>query len=1000
MLSCSRPHIADLLDDCTASQAGLIIFEYKKGSEAVHLTYGDLSRLAKQNADLLRRWEGVSFGRNILIHFRDHLQNIIWFWASVLVGCIPVLSTPLVNNGEGRKAHFRHLHRLLLDPIVITSQELAADDFADNAILRVATAEAIEDTCKTNSRPRQVPSDSHDDGLVNDASVHLPEENISSFSGRGSEGGGLHGPIELLNKSPSKQAMSFKSKSQLNDQRIVDTSSMKDVAVLMLTSGSTGNAKAVCLTHKQVYAAIRGKTDCMPLPDGSALLNWIGLDHVASLVEIHLCAMFARLDQVHVSSIQLLEDPLTFLRLLTKHRVSRTFAPNFFLHKLQRALDFASEEETHSIDLSHLRYIASGGEPNHVEVCVRLTDHLVKLGVRCKNVITPGFGMTETCAGAVFNRDCPRADLQDSNEFTTLGKCVPGIEMRVSSLVQAHSDHNETCDSQSVDGVLEVRGPIVFEKYFNDEKATKEAFTPDGWFKTGDLANIDTNGKLKLIGRSKELIIINGVKYLPQELEGAINQASVAGITQSFVVCFAQRSSKSEAEEVCVVYQHDYDACDIEARMRVLHSMIRIVVLFVGSRPRVLPLAPGILELTTLGKLSRAKIQVSLSQGQYRDQEDLNTRMIQSYHKTHFSEPRDVVERTLMTVLLDTLGLHNLNMGVETPVLDTGVSSVELFRLKSLIEKSFDIEEVPMVTIMTNVTIRSLASAIKDIKNSQYEVNYEPVITLQPEGPKTPLWLIHPGIGEILVFLRLVQYFRDRPIHALRTRGFNPGEQPFVNLDEVVTAYYGAVKKLQPHGPYAIAGYSYGSMLAFEISKLLVANNDSVQFLGSFNLPPHIKDRMRMLDWTAGLLHIAHFCSIITEQRSDQLAEELRCLPPPDQVAKLLAESDQHRCTELALTRSSLLNWTNVAWSLQKIGWEYDPSGLVSHMDVFYCQPLKVVARTREEYLKTKLVHWRDFVREDVRFHEVGGEHYTMLGDDHVSKFQHTLKKALTARGL
>lgn len=83
---------------------------------------------------------------------------------------------------------------------------------------------------------------------------------------------------------------------------------------------------------------------------------------------------------------------------------------------------------------------------------------------------------------------------------------------------------------------------------------------------------------------------------------------------------------------------------------------------------------------------------------------------------------------------------------------------------------------------------------------------------------------------------------------------------------------------------------------------------------------------------------------------------------------------------------------------LQKIDWEYDPSGSVSHMDIFYCQPLKVVARTREEYRKTKLNQWADFVRDDFKFHEVDGEHFTIIGPDHV--LQQTLKKALAARRL
>lgn len=88
--------------------------------------------------------------------------------------------------------------------------------------------------------------------------------------------------------------------------------STEGVAVLMLTSGSSGNAKAVCLTHKQIFGAMKGKMSGMPLPQGSTLLNWIALDHVASLVEIHMCAMFVGLNQVHVPAVEVLGDPIFF----------------------------------------------------------------------------------------------------------------------------------------------------------------------------------------------------------------------------------------------------------------------------------------------------------------------------------------------------------------------------------------------------------------------------------------------------------------------------------------------------------------------------------------------------------------------------------------------------------------------------------------------------------------------------------------------------------------
>ena len=997
-------HISTLLDLCAARQAGITTYARGERSKPAYLSYSELRALATQKAESLRRNKGIVPGKIVLIHFQSHLENIIWFWASILAGCVPALSTPLVNNSEGRLSHFKHLHRLLLDPIVITRQELVGSDFAENDIFRVVAVETVESMrCSSSEAAAQTQADSSANALPNGRPAGLINGHANSLSNGTTNGlanslinGHIQGHLDVLTNGSTNGLINGHANSHTNGA----ICSTEGLAVLMLTSGSTGNAKAVCLTHKQVFAAIRGKLSSMPLPQGSALLNWIALDHVASLVEIHLCAMFAGLDQVHVPAVEMLANPLLFLHLLSEHRVSRTFAPNFFLYRLQSVLDAASAQNTQGIDLRHLLYLASGGEPNNVDTCIRVTEHLVKLGVPNKNIVTPGFGMTETCAGAIFNRNCPEIDIQAGNEFAALGTCIPGIEMRVSPIAHANFEIADSKVSPGAEGALEIRGLIVFEKYFNNDEATRDAFTPDGWFKTGDLATIDPSGNLKLVGRSKELIIINGVKYLPHELEGTIEQARIGGVTQSFVVCFAHRPSGSNTEEIYVIYQHDYNVNDSEARMETLNSIIRTVVLFAGARPRVLPLPSGRLDKTTLGKLSRAKIQASLAQGQYKDQEDLNARMLQAYRDAHFSEPRDDIERTLMTVFLDTLSLDNLEMGIDTPVLDTGVSSVDLIRLKSASEKAFNIADIPIITIMTNTTISLLALAIKQIQTSQYEGQYNPVVTLQYNGSRTPLWLIHPGIGEILVFLGLVQYFPDRPIHALRARGFNVGEEPFHSLTDVVATYYHALKKRQPHGPYAIAGYSYGSMLAFEISKILEANGDTVQFLGSLNLPPHIKDRMRMLDWTAGLLHIAHFCGIITERRSEELVDELRELSQPEQVAKLLSESDQQRCAELALTHKSLLNWNNIAFSLQKIGWEYDPSGSVSCMDIFYCQPLKVVAHTREEYRNTKLNHWADFVHDDVKFHEVDGEHYTMIGSDHVPKFQQTLKKALAARGL
>jgi hypothetical protein len=144
--------------------------------------------------------------------------------------------------------------------------------------------------------------------------------------------------------------------------------------------------------------------------------------------------MFARLDQVHVPIVEVLENSLLFLRLLFEHRVSRTFASHFFLYKLQIVLDNAFAQDIQGINLRHLVYIASNEEPNNVDTCAQVIEHLVKLGVPNKNIVTLGFGMIETCVEAIFNRNCSDIDIQTSREFATLGTCVPGIDMRASPI--------------------------------------------------------------------------------------------------------------------------------------------------------------------------------------------------------------------------------------------------------------------------------------------------------------------------------------------------------------------------------------------------------------------------------------------------------------------------------------------------------------------------------------------------------------------------------------
>ncbi|KAJ5200005.1 Thioesterase [Penicillium cf. griseofulvum] len=942
-------NIRSLLDQVAALSVGIIAYSEGDRSDPVKISYAELRKQALQRAFWLQRRAEFRPGGVILVHFQHHLDNIIWFWATILAGSVPALSPPLVSTTEGRKAHFKHLHNTLQDPLLLSRQTLLTDSFGENKILRTVAVEEFEDSSFKESE-----SDS---------------ATYSQINGDGE-----------------------------------DHANNSDLAVLMLTSGSSGNCKAVCLTHQQIYASICGKLAVMPVTDGSSVLNWIGLDHVASLMETHLLAMYAGVNQIQIQAPDVLSNPLLFLRLLSKHKVCMTFAPDFFLRKLLVTLDTTSKEAKQEFDLSALLYLVSGGEPNNVDTGSRVTKHLQSLGVSPSNLITPGFGMTEICAGAIYNRSFPDIDIKAQREAGALGSSIPGIEIRISPIdaneLSPEPQSNGVSGGAANDaGVLEVRGPVVFSRYFNNDEATKAAFTEDGWFRTGDLGTVDSEGQLKLAGRLKELININSVKFLPYEIEGAIEQARIPGVTPSFVACFSYKESSTSPEEIYVVYQHDFASDDIEARMSTLHALMRTVILFTSAQPRVLPLPPGRLEKTTLGKLSRPKIQNALAEGKYRDQEIFNDRVLQEYRESHFSGPSNDVEHKLVAVFKETLALDK-DIGIDMPILDTGITSVDLIRLKRAVEVDFEIEDIPMITIMTNTTIRTLAAAIQKIEASDLTSVYQPVVVLQPHGSKTPLWLFHPGVGEILVFLALAQHFPDRPIYAMRPRGFNPGENTFQDLGDLHATYYNALKQKQPNGPYALAGYSYGGMVAFELAKKLEAVGDEVKFIGSFDLPPYIKHVMSRLDWTGCLLHVAFFCDLFSEDRADELAPEIRPLPKSEQLARVMAEANPVRRAELGITLTSLDTWTEVTFSLANIGRNYDPSGTVSCMDVFFCDPLRGVAASREEYRYTQLNRWEEFVSNDLKFHEVDGQHYTMISPERVPRFQQKLKDVLSARGL
>lgn len=155
----------------------------------------------------------------------------------------------------------------------------------------------------------------------------------------------------------------------------------------------------------------------------------------------------------------------------------------------------------------NLRLAVSGAAPMSLEVILGFD----KIGLE----IIQGYGLTETSPVLTANNDV-------FNIYGTVGCPMYDIELSIDS------------PDESGMGEIIARGPNIMSGYYNDEEATKEAFTEDGWFKTGDLGTMDKEGNLKITGRAKSMIVLtNGKKAFPEEYENILN--SFENVKESFV---------------------------------------------------------------------------------------------------------------------------------------------------------------------------------------------------------------------------------------------------------------------------------------------------------------------------------------------------------------------------------------------------------------------------------------------------------------------------------
>ena len=379
-----------------------------------------------------------------------------------------------------------------------------------------------------------------------------------------------------------------------------------DLCFLQFTSGSTSRPKGVIVTHRNLVANVTAFLGPHGLDrrDADLGVSWLPLFHDMGLIGFILGPLIMDIPVVILPTASFARGPKVWLETIAKYRGTITYAPNFAYALATKRL---KQKDVDALDLSCLRIAGCGAEPIHAETMRSFARALAPAGFR-ESALLPSYGMAEATLAITFHdrgeplhvdrvdgealrRGEARASSEpDALEFVSCGRPFPGHTL---SIVD---ERGTPCPERQV-GQIVVTGPSVAPGYYDHAEATAESFR-DAALYTGDLGYL-AQGELYVCGRSKDLIIIRGANFHPQDLEWAISELD--GVRRGNVVAFSTHLAGEERLLLAV------ECASSDASRVRTSAAARINEAFGLSPHEVVAVTIGSLPKTSSGKVQRNK---------------------------------------------------------------------------------------------------------------------------------------------------------------------------------------------------------------------------------------------------------------------------------------------------------------------------------------------------------------------------------------------------------
>ncbi|SDH29242.1 amino acid adenylation domain-containing protein [Chitinophaga filiformis] len=454
----------------TIRENGRDIVFINSGNREETLSYRELYDTALQYLGGLQQ-QGIRKGDMAVLQLDDNKAFLLFFWACLLGGIIPV---PLsIGTQDDHKQKLWNVWKTLSRPFLV------ADPAQFAQIGKYAVKEGLSDWLAALQERNVTPA------LIQAAAIAGEEYDCAP----------------------------------------------EDVAFIQFSSGSTGTPKGVVLTHGNLYFNTLDISERCKITAADIALSWMPLTHDMGLIGFHLTAMLRGIRQCIIATSLFIRRPLIWPERASAFKASLLYSPNFGYEYLMGALEPGAGA---GWDLSPVRLIYNGAEPISINTCRKFQERMQAFGMPA-DVIAPCYGLAEaSVAVSIQEPGNPLVVYSLHRQYLHTGdrvQYVPAASREAVDFVEVGypithcavricDDGGTPLEDLQVGQIL-VRGTNVTQGYFNNPEATSAILKEDGWLKTGDLGFMH-EGRLVITGRSKNLIIVNGQNYYPQDLERAL----------------------------------------------------------------------------------------------------------------------------------------------------------------------------------------------------------------------------------------------------------------------------------------------------------------------------------------------------------------------------------------------------------------------------------------------------------------------------------------------